>query len=423
MQNFPLHTIKVFDPDEYDHVTLQLQGDYNNTFELNKQNQLIILKSLDYEKQSFYQFSILAEDKIGHKTSLPIFIHVNDLNDNPVKFPTNFLQFQFDENQANHTFIHQIQAEDKDKNDEIIYIIHPDDFNQIQNLIELNSNGSLYTKTSFDREQISKLSFRIIANDSLHTDMISIEILILDQNDNKPILNTQSPLCFILNTTDNIQIQLNASDTDENDNGNVSFSSRNPSSTNINLLLNGTLIIPAIAQEYTFDIYLEDHGQSKVLTSVYENFLLLIVANESECRNYSIISPIQLDQQTFVYFISIILISLACFTLIILTICCCFYFRQRQIRIKSPVTSTKNFTPSFSSSLNGDAENDTLLLSSPSPQFTAMTTVSTSTTTTTDSTRLTTFTDRIPTNKSSSLSSSSSSTYVKMSRSFEDEML
>ena len=85
---------------------------------------------------------------------------------------------------------------------------------------------------------------------------------------------------------------------------------------------------------------------------------------------------------------------------------------------------TTHLTPSFSSSLNDDAENDTLLLSSPSPQFTAMTTVSTSSTTTTnDSTRLTTFTDRISTNKSSSISSSSSSTYVKMSRSFEDEML
>jgi hypothetical protein len=82
--------------------------------------------------------------------------------------------------------------------------------------------------------------------------------------------------------------------------------------------------------------------------------------------------------------------------------------------------TTTNLTPSFSSSLNDDAENDTLLISSPSPQFTAMTTVSTSTN---DSARLTTFTDRNQTNKSSSLSSSSSSTYVKMSRSFEEEML
>ncbi|CAF4464254.1 unnamed protein product, partial [Adineta steineri] len=104
--------------------------------------------------------------------------------------------------------------------------------------------------------------------------------------------------------------------------------------------------------------------------------------------------------------------------------CGCIYYRQRQIRLKSsnnkPIT---NLTPSFSSSLNDDAENDTLLISSPSPQFTAMTTISTSTTTTNDSNRLTTFTDRLSNNKSSSLSSSSSSTYVKMSRSFEDEIL
>ncbi|CAF4069128.1 unnamed protein product, partial [Rotaria sp. Silwood2] len=172
-----------------------------------------------------------------------------------------------------------------------------------------------------------------------------------------------------------------------------------------------------------FDIYLKDNGKSDVLSSIYKNFILLIASNESECQNYSILSSIKLDQRTFIYFISIILISLACFTIIILIICC-FYFLQRYTKIKSLNNkTTTDLTPSFSSSLNEDAENDTLLLSSPSPQFTAMTTVSISTTTTNDSTRLTTFTDRAQTNKSSSLSSSSSATYVKMSHSFEDEIL
>jgi len=432
-ENFILHTIKIFDPDEQDHITLELifsiNQSYKNLFQLNQQNQLIILKSLDYENQSFYQFSIQAEDKIGHQTIIPIFIYLNDLNDNPVQFLKNFTQFQLEENQNNQTFIGHIQAEDADKNDQIIYSIYFEDFDQIKNFIELKINGSFYTKQIFDREQITKLNFRIIANDSLHTDLMFIEILILDQNDNKPILKTLSPFCFISNLTNRnqtIYIQLEGYDPDEDDNGNISFSLRNPSSNDLILLSNGTLIIRPLFQEYTFDIYLKDHGKSNVLFSVYENFLLLIVNDQSECRNYSIISSIQLDQRTFIYFISIILISLICFTIIIFIICCCFYFRQ-QTNIKSlnnnKTTTTTNFTPSFSSSLNDDAENDTLLLSSPSPQFTAMTTVSTSTTTTNDSTRLTTFIDRNSTNKSSSLSSSSSSTYVKMSRSFEEEML
>lgn len=394
---------------------------------MNEKNQLIILKSLDYEQQSFYEFYIQAEDKVGHKTLAPIYINVTDLNDNPVKFLTNFTQFQLEENQHSHTFIGHIQAEDNDKNDQIIYKIHSDDVNQIIDFIELKSNGSLYTKRSFDREQIDIFEFRIIANDSLHTDIISIEILILDQNDNKPMIISQSPFCFIYNTTNSnqsIRIQLEAYDSDENDNGHVLFSMLNPSSTNIILFSNGTLVVPPLFAEYTFDIYVKDQGKSNALSSVHKKFILLIVSDESECQNYSILSYIQLDQRTFIYFISIILISLACFTLLILIICCFYYFRQRYTRVKSLNNkTTTNLTPSFSSSLNEDAENDTLLLSSPSPQFTAMTTVSISTTTTNDSTRLTTFTDRTPTNKSSSLSSSSSATYVKMSHSFEDEIL
>jgi hypothetical protein len=431
-ENLILYTIKTFDLDEDDSITIKLiysnnEEQYKNIFKLNQQNQLIILVSLDYEQEKFYQFCIQAEDKIGHKTLIPIFIYVNDLNDNPVQFLTNFTRYQIEENQNIRIFIDHIQAKDKDINDQIIYSIYFEDFQQIKDFIELNINGSLYTKKSFDREQINKFHFRIIANDSLHTDLIVIEINIIDQNDNKPILISQSPLCFIFNQTNinqTIEIQLEGYDPDEYENGNISFSLRNPSSNNLILLSNGMLIIQPIFQEYTFDIYLNDHGKSKILSSIYENFLLLIVYNEYECRNYSIISSIQLDQQTLIYFISIILICLACFTIIILIICCCFYFQrsQQQIEIKSLNNkSTNNFIPSFSSSLNDDAENDTLLLSSPSPQFTAMTTVSTSTTN--DSTRLTTFIDRHPTNKSSSLSSSSSSTYVKMSRSFEEEML
>ncbi|CAF0841968.1 unnamed protein product [Adineta steineri] len=430
-ENFPIHTIKVDDFDEHDHVTLQLKFDseqnYNDLFELNEQNQLIILKSLDYEQQSLYQFSIQAEDTFGHQTSISILIHVNDLNDNPVEFLTNFTQFQIEENQNNQTYLGHIQAEDKDKNMTIIYTIDSNDNKQINNFIELKSNGNLYTKISFDREQLNRLQFYIIANDSYYTDKILIEILILDQNDNKPMLKSKSPYCYIYNTTNSnqtIEIQLDGYDPDENENGNIIYSLKNPSSKGIRILSNGLLIIEPIFQEYKFDIYLTDQGKFKSLSSSYENFIVYIVYDEFECQNYSLVSSLELDQRTFIYFLSIILISLACFIIITLFICCCIYYRQRQIRLKSsnnkPIT---NLTPSFSSSLNDDAENDTLLISSPSPQFTAMTTISTSTTTTNDSNRLTTFTDRLSNNKSSSLSSSSSSTYVKMSRSFEDEIL
>jgi hypothetical protein len=388
---FILHSIKTFDLDENDHITLSLE--FNDTkqkdlFQINEQNQLLIIQSLDYEKESFYQFNLIAEDLVKHRTSIPIRIYINDLNDNPVKFSTNSTQFKIQENQPNGTFLGQIQADDKDQNTQIIYTIHPNDLNHVNNLIELNTNGSLYTKVIFDREQLGQIQFRIIANDSLYTDYISIEILILDINDNKPILKTSSPYCFILNKNENINIQLEAYDPD----GNVSFSLVNPSSTDLILLSNGTLMIKSILKKYSFDIYLNDNKQEESLSSIYKNFILLIAHNQSECQDYSFI---QLNQRVII----IGLVSFICF------ICFCCGWQQQRWKKSSDIKT--NLTPSFSSSLNDEIEHDTLLLSS--PQFTAMTIISSST--------------HESTSKSLSLSSSSSSTYIKMSRSFEDEII
>jgi hypothetical protein len=92
---------------------------------LNKQNQLILTKSLDYENQSSYHFNLTAEDSGGHRTSIPINIYLNDLNDNPVLFSTNFTQIKIQENQPIGAFLGQVRAEDKDKTAQIIYSIHP----------------------------------------------------------------------------------------------------------------------------------------------------------------------------------------------------------------------------------------------------------------------------------------------------------
>ena len=430
-QNLILTTIETFDPDLQDHVTVQLQFDskqaYEHLFKLNEKNQLLITESLDHERRSSYEFSVVAEDAAGHRTSMPIVVHVNNLNDNPVKFTSNFTRFEMEENQAYPIVLGHILAEDADQSPSLLYSVHPEDLHRVRAWIHLDRNGTLFTSTSFDREQINRIQFRAVVTDSLHTDEMSIEIVILDQNDNTPTLTSPSPFCVIHNATrtdSSIRLDLEGNDPDENENGEVSFSLGNPSSSDITLLPNGTLLILGKLQEYQFDVHLKDHATSNPRSSLVRRFRLLIVSNDEECQARSTRSPMQLDQKTFIYFTSVALLCLACLTVFLVLVCCCYFIRQQQRKRKlsSSHKATANLTPSFSSSLNDEAENDTLLLSSPSPQFTAMTTVSTSTTSTHDSTRLTTFIDR-PTNKSSSLSSASSSTYVKMSRSFDDEML
>jgi hypothetical protein len=368
-ENFILHTIQTFDLDLNDHITLYLKflnEKDKNLFKINQQNQLLIIKSLDYEDQSFYNFTLIAEDLVGHRTSIPINIYLNDLNDNPVKFRTNFTQLKLQENQPIGIFFGQIQAEDKDKNDKILYEIHPNDLNSIQSLIELNPNGSLYTKKRFYQKEISKFQFHIIANDSLYTDLILIEILI----DNKSILKIPSPYCLIGNRNETIRIQLEAYK-------NVSFFIQNVSK-DLTLYPNGTLIIKSNLKKYSFDIYLYDENSFLI----FHNFILLI---QSQCETNFFI---QFNQQ-------IIFIGLICFIIFIMIIW--FYFQQ-QTQNKSLDKKT-NLTSSFSS----------LVFSSSSPQFTPMIIISSSI--------------HEQTTKSSSLSNSSSSTYIKMSHSFEDVLV
>ncbi|CAF4802961.1 unnamed protein product [Rotaria sp. Silwood2] len=263
----------------------------------------------------------------------------------------------------------EIHAQDKDKNNQIIYYIHPNDLNSIKNLIELKTNGSLYTKIKFNQKQINKFQFRIIANDSLYTDIILIEILI----DNNILLKPQTPYCFILNNNENIRIQFQAYK-------NVSFFLRNPSSSDIILFPNGTLILKSIINKYSFDIYLEENNYSAIFT----NFILLI---QFKCENYHFI---QFYQQ-------IIFISLICFIIFIIIIIVCSYI-QHKIEKKS-FEKKSNIKQSFSLSLN-----DIFLFSCSSPQLTPMTITSMST--------------HQQINNSSTLS-----TYIKLSHSLQDETI
>ncbi|CAF4917553.1 unnamed protein product [Rotaria sp. Silwood1] len=374
-ENLIIHTFQIYDHDENDQIILYFEftnEEEKEIFYINKQNQLIIKKSLDYEYKSFYNLTLIAQDLIEHRTKILINIYLNDLNDNPVKFNKNFIQIQIQENQLNKIFLRQIQAEDKDKNDQIIYYIHSNDINYVENLIELTTNGNLYTKIKFKQKQINKFQFRIIANDSLHIDIILIEILI----NNNILLKPQSPYCINLYHNKYIQIEFQAY-------RNVSFYLRNSSSSsNLILFPNGTLIIKSILNKYSFDIYLEENNFS----AIFINFILLI---QFQCKNDYFI---QFNQQ-------IIFISLISFIILIL-ILIFFYF---QYKIQKKLFKKKlNIKRSFSLSLN-----DIFLFSYPSSQLTPMTITSSLT--------------HQQTNNSSTLSTSSLSTYIKLSHSLKDE--
>ncbi|CAF1628029.1 unnamed protein product, partial [Adineta ricciae] len=369
-ENFVLKTIQAFDLDENDRISWKLDfssENEQNLFHLNDQNQLVIIKTLDYEVQSSYHFNLTAEDLVGHRTTIPIDIYLNDVNDNPGRFSTNFTQIAISYHEPPGTFLGHVQAVDKDQNSQIVYNLRP---NSMANVIELKPNGSFYTKRKFN--QYESYQFDILANDSLYSDAIRIELLI----DDRPVLKTPSPYCFPLQKSNPMRIQLEAST-------NVSFSIQNSSSSDVILLPNGILLVKPWIRNYSMDIYLRTTNSSTVV----KNFLLRI---QSEC---------QTNERNRAHLV----ILLLCIIIIVITVTT-YQCLQRKRLLEKKI----NLTPSsFSSSLN-----DTFFFSSSSPQFTAMTIISSNSSST-----------HQQTNPSSSLSSSTSSTYIKMSRSFEEEMI
>ena len=330
-ENLVLRTINVQDFDLNDRITLQVETnniEEKNLFAINEDNQLIVRQSLDYETRSLYSFRLIAEDLVGHRTTLPIDLHLNDLNDNPIRFRRNFTRISIPNDLPLGTIFAWIQAKDKDEHDSITYSLQ-------SNLVGLNANGSMFLKQRFDHS----IEFFVQANDSRHTDSILIEILV----ENQSIMKSQSPICLLDHRQSTLQLQSSK---------NFSFSMRNPSSSGLIFYPNGTLILPMNFQRYSFDVYLQDED----VFIIFENFVIL---SSNQCST-------KFDRQIFwMSFIGLIILSLIVG----------FYIKFDKKK--------QDLTHSFSS-----------LFSSPSRK-----------------------------NSSSLSHSSSTSTYLKISRSLDDEEL
>ena len=393
-ENVVLHRIGVHDPDDDDQITLHLEFNRStdeSLFYLNAQNELLVRTSLDCETQSFYSFLLVAEDRVKHRTSIFVYVTVKDLNDNVVKFLRHSSEFQIEDNLPDGTCIGQLQAEDHDQTSRVLYEIHADDLLRMDRLIDFYFNGSFYSRAALNDEQFDRLSFRVIANDSLHTDEMTIDLRRPHRNTSGSMLKTLSPYCFVSEHNETITIQL---DVDSN----VSFSMRHPSSSDLHLLPNGTLIVHTSRKHYSFDLYLHDTEANSVVQ--IEHFVLWIVEHPSQCPSHSFH---RVDQRIFwLYFF--------CLTLCISCSCCLFAREQRQLLDRK---RKRKSTPSLSASINDPVEQHVLLLASPSPQLTTLST----------STHLTSSRDQSTKKNCTSLSSSSSSTYIKISHSFDEEII
>nr|XP_014350992.1 PREDICTED: protocadherin-10-like [Latimeria chalumnae] len=163
---------------------------------------LVTKDLLDREGTSKYNITILGSDFGSPPLSASTVISVNilDINDNEPRFAQSSYTIYVMENNHAGAPIFSVSAFDPDWNENalVTYSIPENDKDSsISGTVSINTeNGSIFAYCSFDFEQMKYFSFEVEARDSgipSLTSTTTVNVFILDQNDNAPKILSPVP--------------------------------------------------------------------------------------------------------------------------------------------------------------------------------------------------------------------------------------
>uniref|UniRef100_UPI00398E4652 protocadherin-10-like n=1 Tax=Pristiophorus japonicus TaxID=55135 RepID=UPI00398E4652 len=198
--------ISVADPDsgEYGHIQCQVPGNIPFKLEnpLRNNYKLVTDGILDREMAPVYNITISAWDGGSPplSTTKPISVSVTDVNDNAPRFTQSSYNVYLMENNTPGASIFAVTALDADlyQNGKITFSILE---NQMQELsasdyVTINSKiGNIYAVRSFDYEQQKHFQIKVQARDAGSPPLSNtaiVNVVILDQNDNAPVIVSPS---------------------------------------------------------------------------------------------------------------------------------------------------------------------------------------------------------------------------------------
>ena len=156
---------------------------------------LVLLKPLDRELRSRYEFKVTAVDGGGRKGHLKVVVKVTDVDDNEPKFTlNNTLNVVIDETKERGRLIAEVKAVDLDEghNGIVVYAFTSATSKQVGYDIELNrtsgrisvgASGLDYERRTGYRLEVTVASIDIPAH---VTDVLVIEVTVKDVNDERP---------------------------------------------------------------------------------------------------------------------------------------------------------------------------------------------------------------------------------------------
>ncbi|XP_061644204.1 protocadherin-10 [Phyllopteryx taeniolatus] len=178
-------------------VPFRLHSSFTNYYTL------VTSEPLDREAVSEYNITLTARDSgspsLSTRKTVPV--QVSDTNDNPPRFSQPSFTVYVTENNAPGASICTVTAFDPDSNQNA-YLSYSIVEGQIQGMpvstyVSVNSdNGNIYALRSFDYEQLRNFQIVVRAQDAGFPPLannVSVNVFVLDQNDNAPIIVSPLP--------------------------------------------------------------------------------------------------------------------------------------------------------------------------------------------------------------------------------------
>ncbi|KAM9332539.1 protocadherin-10-like [Pholidichthys leucotaenia] len=174
------------------HVPFQLHSSFKNYYTL------VTSDFLDREAAAEYNITLTARDMGSPPlfTRRTILVQVSDVNDNAPQFKQPSYTVYLTENNAPGASICSVTALDPDsgQNAYLSYSVLEGDIQgmPVSTYVSINSdNGNIYALRSFDHEQLKNFHVAVQAQDAGFPPLsasVSVNIFILDQNDNAPVI-------------------------------------------------------------------------------------------------------------------------------------------------------------------------------------------------------------------------------------------
>ncbi|VVC44201.1 Hypothetical protein CINCED_3A007173 [Cinara cedri] len=229
--------VKATDRDSNPNIVYKLSGPSADKFDVDKDTGTISValcsnvgKSpcLDYETQSNYYLTFIATDDNGYgqSNSVTIMIILTDSNDNPPIFMQHSYKCLIDEGMTIFEPPLIVQATDADKSSSIMYSIRSGNEKKLFKIDQTSGEIFIVPKNGLQRSKDDNITLIVDANDGIHNDEATVNIIVLDVNNNSPYFLLESYNVSILENEPigHSVITVEAIDEDLDMNANLTYS-------------------------------------------------------------------------------------------------------------------------------------------------------------------------------------------------------